>query len=80
LIVVAASMQQILQSHLDPSTKQSLAELFDRIVERTMATPPRAPRGIIEEAIANALVDLASTGQRNPEQLTRYAEYRASVV
>jgi hypothetical protein len=80
LIVVAASMQQILQSHFDPSTKQSLAELYDRIVERTMATPHRAPRDLIEEAIANALIDLASAGQRNPEQLTRYAEYRASVV
>lgn len=73
-------MNQILQSHLDPSTKQSLAELFDSIVERTMATPRCAPRLMIEEAIANALVDLASAGQRNPEQLTRYAEYRASVV
>ena len=73
-------MQQILQSHLDPSTKQSLAELFNRIVEQTLETPHGAPRGVIEEAIANALVDLASAGQRNPEQLRRYAEYRASVV
>ncbi|MDO9382075.1 MAG: hypothetical protein Q7T86_04355 [Hyphomicrobiaceae bacterium] len=73
-------MQQILKSHFDPSTKQSLAELYSRIVERTLATPHRAPRDIIEAAIANALIDLASAGQRNPEQLTRYAEYRASVV
>ena len=40
----------------------------------------RGPRDIVEETIANALVDLASAGQRNPEQLTRYAEYRASLV
>ena len=73
-------MQQILHSQFDPSTKQSLAELYDRIVERTMAKPHRAPRDIIEETIANALIDLASAGQRNPEQLMRYAEYRASVA
>ena len=50
------------------------------IVEKTMAKPRRGPRDIVEETIANALVDLASAGQRNPEQLTRYAEYRASLV
>jgi hypothetical protein len=65
---------------LDPSTKKSLTELFDTIVERALAARHRASRDLIEEAVANALIDLASAGQRSPEQLTRYAEYRASVV
>ena len=73
-------MQQLLQSRFDSSTKQALAQLFSDIVEKTMAKPRRGPRDIVEETIANALVDLASAGQRNPEQLTRYAEYRASLV
>lgn len=80
-VVKVSVMDRILQSQFDASTKQSLAELFETVLSRAMARPAlRATRGELEEAIASALVDLASVGQRSPEQLARYAEYRASVI
>jgi hypothetical protein len=74
-------MDRILQSHLDPSTKQSLTRLFEAVLEDAMARRATSTsRDVLEETIAMALVDLASVGQRDPEQLIRYAEYRAAVV
>lgn len=74
-------MDRILQSHFDASTKQSLSELFDTALQRAIERRTRVvSRTVLEDTIANALVDLASVGQRNPEQLLRYAEYRAAIA
>lgn len=74
-------MDRILHSHFDASTKQSLTELFDTVLQRAMAHRGKpVARNVLEDTIASALVDLASVGQRNPEQLIRYAEYRAAIA
>lgn len=74
-------MDRILQSQFDASTKQSLTELFETALQRTIASHARVvSRSVLEDTIASALVDLASVGQRNPEQLLRYAEYRGAMA
>ena len=65
-------------AQFDEPTTQMLLEILKHIVEETVSMNPAFDYEGLDEEVAQALLDLASYGERHREHLTRYARSRAN--
>ena len=72
-------MRLIIESKYDEPTKQMLLSVYEGLVlEVRSAHPAIGDEAEWGNPLACAILDLASTGQRDPKALKLYARWRAS--
>jgi hypothetical protein len=60
----------------DPDTAAMLQRLYDVVCAQFVSLAPNEPR--MREVIATAIIGIATSGQRNPERILRYARFKAA--
>ena len=65
---------------LDHGLSATLRTVYSRVLKELAREIPPDRKTAVEAEVAAALVALANAGQRHPEQLRRYALYKARQV